>query len=40
MHQPGTSNEWLPAKVREFYETQMDTPEEEAGGPRRTRSAA
>ena len=27
MHQPGTLNEWLPAKVREFYENQMDTPE-------------
>jgi HNH endonuclease len=27
MHQADTLNEWLPARVREFYETQMDTPE-------------
>ncbi len=27
--QPDTLNEWLPAEVREFYETQMDTPEKQ-----------
>jgi len=32
MHQPGTSNERLPAKVREFYETQLNTPEKAVVG--------